>query len=690
MRVGRRKARRGPLPRAPRPAFPELLAPAGSAEAYYAAVDAGADAVYLGLGKFNARERAENFNLADLCRIRPHARARGVRLYVAMNTLLTEADLPEAIGLLHQVAPLQPDAIIAADLGLVRILHEFFPGIPVHMSTQAGCASAEAAEAFARMGVSRVILERHLRKEEIARIAERSPVGVEIFVHGSLCYSYSGKCLFSSYLGGKSGNRGVCVQPCRRLYGHGGEPEAIFSTRDLSLLPHLPDLVPLGIASLKIEGRMRGAEYVAGVVSAYRAALDGIRAGNPAEGVAEGTRILSQVIGRETTPGLPGGARPGEVATGGESGNVGELDRNGGARRGRLGVRPGRDGDFSRGPAARAVPGGRGGAGLLRDRPAERRGRAPGQGAVSRLARRPVVPGRGDGPRGVHPACPQGDGGDAVGRGPLPGLRLSGDGDGQGVVRKRGEGVRVPHLGSARRPSRYGPPRWGTPACRRVPGRPSAGGRPGRDPRRSRRVGGCADPLPPGGPAVRPGVLPRRETAAGGDPPDAAGFREPAGRGARHGDLRGVPPGAAPAPPEDAGGRPRGGVHPLPRARSVPGGAVCPVRRVPAAPLADARVGRGVPSPYRDRRDPQGVHPVGRVRRRALSPLRARSPAAPGDADQRPLPLRLQHGRPRGPFADGGDADDPSRGGDRPGAAGRRENSSMGWGSPSRTARCRS
>ncbi len=314
----------GPLPRAQRPAFPELLAPAGSAEAYFAAVDAGADAVYLGLGKFNARERAENFNLADLCRIRPHARARGVRLYLAMNTVLTEADLPEAIGLLHQVAPLLPDAIIAADLGLVRILREFFPRIPVHISTQAGCASAEAAEEFARMGASRVILERHLRKEEIARVAERSPVGVEIFVHGAMCYSWSGKCLFSSYLGGKSANRGVCVQPCRRLYAHGGEPEAIFSTRDLSLLPHLPELVPLGLAALKIEGRMRGAEYVAGVVSAYRAALDGIRAGEPSEGVAEGMRILSQVIGRATTPGLPGGARPDEVATGGESGNVGE------------------------------------------------------------------------------------------------------------------------------------------------------------------------------------------------------------------------------------------------------------------------------------------------------------------------------------------------------------------------------
>jgi len=281
--------------------------------------------VYLGLGKFNARERAENFNLEDLCRIRPHARSRGVRLYVAMNTLLTEADLPEAIGLLHQVAPLAPDAVIVADLGLLRILREYFPRLPVHVSTQAGCASAEAAEEFARMGASRVILERHLRLPEVARIALRSPVGVEIFVHGSLCYSYSGKCFFSSFLGGKSGNRGACVQPCRRLYGHGGGgPEAVFSTRDLSLLPHLPEIVPLGIASLKIEGRMRGAEYVAGVVSAYRAALDGIREGKSKEGVAEGIRILADVIGRESTPGLTGGAAPSEVAAGGGSGNVGD------------------------------------------------------------------------------------------------------------------------------------------------------------------------------------------------------------------------------------------------------------------------------------------------------------------------------------------------------------------------------
>ncbi len=289
-------------------------------------MDAGADAVYLGLGRFNARVRAENFTLADLCAVRPHAKARGVRLYLAMNALLTEADLPEAIALLHQAAPLSPDAVIVADLGLLRILHEFFPAIPVHVSTQAGCASAECAEEFARMGASRVILERHLRMEEVARIAARSPVGVEIFVHGSLCYSYSGKCLFSSFLGGKSGNRGACVQPCRRLYGRGsGEPEAIFSTRDLTLLPRLPEIVPMGIASLKIEGRMRGAEYVAGVVSAYRAALDGIRAGNAAEGVEEGMRILAGVVGRDPTPGLTGGAAPSEVAAGGGSGNVGDC-----------------------------------------------------------------------------------------------------------------------------------------------------------------------------------------------------------------------------------------------------------------------------------------------------------------------------------------------------------------------------
>lgn len=308
-----------------RPPLPELLAPAGSVEAYFAAVSAGADAVYLGLQKFSARERAENFTLADLCRVLPHARRKGVRVYLAMNTVLTEADLPEAIGLLHQAAPLYPDAVIVQDLGLLRIVRDFFPGLPVHVSTQAGCASVSAADEFARLGAQRVILERHLRLEEVRQIVGRAKAGVEIFVHGAMCYSYSGKCFFSSYLGGKSGNRGACVQPCRRLYGHEGGEEAVFSTRDLSLLDLLPDLVPLGFAAFKIEGRMRSAEYVAGVVSAYRTALDRIREGKPAEGIAEGRKILSDVIGREETRGLTGGASPAEVVAGGSTGNVGEL-----------------------------------------------------------------------------------------------------------------------------------------------------------------------------------------------------------------------------------------------------------------------------------------------------------------------------------------------------------------------------
>lgn len=326
----RRGTRRGERPprgaAAPsRTPFPELLAPAGSVESYFAAVSAGADAVYLGLQRFNARERAENFTLADLCRILPHARTHGIRVYLAMNTVLTEADLPEAISILHRVAPLSPDALIVQDLGLMRVLRDFFPGMKFHVSTQAGCASAFAADVFAALGADRVILERHLDLSEVRRIVSASRVGVEIFVHGAMCYSYSGKCFFSSFLGGKSGNRGACVQPCRRLYGHPGGEEAVFSTRDLSLIDLLPELVPLGFAAFKIEGRMRSAEYVGGVVSAYRRALDRIREGGKAEAVAEGRELLQRVIGREKTPGLTGGAAPREVVAGGATGNVGEL-----------------------------------------------------------------------------------------------------------------------------------------------------------------------------------------------------------------------------------------------------------------------------------------------------------------------------------------------------------------------------
>lgn len=324
------RGRHGPaslrtLPAAARAAFPELLAPAGSLESYFAAVSAGADAVYLGLRRFSARERAENFRLEDLCRILPHARERGVRVYLAMNTVLAEEDLPEVISTLHRLAPLSPDALIVSDLGLMKIVRDFFPGMAFHVSTQAGCASSAAAEVFAGLGATRVILERHLDFSEVRRIAETARVGVEIFVHGAMCYSYSGKCFFSSFHGGKSANRGACVQPCRRIYGHAGGEEAVFSTRDLCLIDSLPELVPLGLAAFKIEGRMRSAEYVSGVVSAYRRALDLVREGRNREAVEEGRALLGQVIGRESTPGMTGGAAPRDVVAGGVSGNVGEL-----------------------------------------------------------------------------------------------------------------------------------------------------------------------------------------------------------------------------------------------------------------------------------------------------------------------------------------------------------------------------
>src|SRR3989304_5333361 len=177
--TSRRGTRRGERPprgaAAPsRTPFPELLAPAGSVESYFAAVSAGADAVYLGLQRFKARERAENFTLADLCRILPHARTLGIRVYLAMNTVLTEADLPEAISILHRVAPLSPDALIVQDLGLMRVLRDFFPGMKFHVSTQAGCASAFAADVFAALGADRVILERHLDLSEVRRIVSAS------------------------------------------------------------------------------------------------------------------------------------------------------------------------------------------------------------------------------------------------------------------------------------------------------------------------------------------------------------------------------------------------------------------------------------------------------------------------------------------------------------------------------------
>ncbi len=254
--------------------LPELLSPAGNLECAVAAFDGGADAVYCGLGKFNARERAQNFSGADLGRLISFARSRGKKVYLTVNTLVKETELAEAVEYLAEAARLMPDALIVQDLGILRICREYFPALKLHASTQMGIHNSAGVAAAAARGVERVILERQLTLEELRAIALASPVELEVFIHGSLCCSLSGQCLLSSSAGGWSGNRGKCKQPCRRRFDSGGGRGFGLSPRDLYGLPLVPEMIRLGIASLKIEGRLRSPDYVWKSARAYRLMLD--------------------------------------------------------------------------------------------------------------------------------------------------------------------------------------------------------------------------------------------------------------------------------------------------------------------------------------------------------------------------------------------------------------------------------
>lgn len=256
-------------------AVPELLAPAGNLETALAAFDAGADAVYGGLAKFNARERAANFSAADLGRLLDYAHSRGRRVYLTFNTLLKESELGEAAEFLAELAKLRPDALIVQDLAVIRLCRSYFPELVLHASTQMGIHNSAGIAAAARRGIARVILERQVTLEELRAMAESSPVELEVFVHGSLCCSLSGRCLLSSALGGWSGNRGKCKQPCRRRYRAEGAEGFLLSPRDLSAVSLIPEFRRLGIASLKVEGRLRSPDYVWKTVRAYRMLLDG-------------------------------------------------------------------------------------------------------------------------------------------------------------------------------------------------------------------------------------------------------------------------------------------------------------------------------------------------------------------------------------------------------------------------------
>lgn len=272
------------------PPLPELLAPAGSPEALTAAIDAGADAVYLGSTQFGARAYAKNFDRPALAKAVEDAHLAGVRVYLTLNTLITDRQMKAAMDLAAYAYEIGIDALIVADWGLAKLIHENYPDFPLHASTQCSGHNASAAEWLKEQGFSLMVAARELSHENLRALCQSSPLPIEVFVHGALCVSQSGQCLFSSLVGGRSGNRGECAQPCRMQYNN----RTPLSLKDLSLAAHIPTLIELGVASLKIEGRMKSPDYVYRVVSIFRRLLDERRAATSAEMAA-----LEQIFSRQ-------------------------------------------------------------------------------------------------------------------------------------------------------------------------------------------------------------------------------------------------------------------------------------------------------------------------------------------------------------------------------------------------------
>jgi len=302
----------------------ELLAPAGSLESFFAAMEAGADAVYCGLKEFSARAKAKNFTLAETERLTAYAHHEGRRLYVTLNTLIKEAEIPRVLEVLAALASFSVDGIIVQDLGLWRLARQHFPELPLHASTQMTIHNAAGVKMLEGMGFTRAVLARELSLDEITAIRQQTKIELEHFVHGALCYSISGQCLFSSYLTGNSGNRGRCAQPCRRRYTERGKTGFYFSTSDLCAIKLLPRLAAAGVMSFKIEGRMKNAEYVSTVVSAYRTVLDA-RAADVSQAIKEADESLAEAYGRSTTTGLMKGNAPSGIAVPSTKGGIGQL-----------------------------------------------------------------------------------------------------------------------------------------------------------------------------------------------------------------------------------------------------------------------------------------------------------------------------------------------------------------------------
>ena len=343
--------------------LPELLCPAGSPEALEAAISAGADAVYLGGSRFNARMNAHNFDAGALREAVTHAHRMGSRVYLTLNTLVWDRELPEALEAAYEAACAGVDALIVADLGAAALIRRALPNLPIHASTQLSGHNAAVGQVLADFGFTRFVIARETGLTDLAHAVASNPLEVEVFIHGALCVSHSGQCLFSSVVGGRSGNRGECAQPCRLPYACEGckeksakgqsrpapkgkypargndrrspDPDSEsypLSLKDLSLAGHVPALIEAGVSSLKIEGRMKSPGYVSGVTAIWRRLLDENRAATPDEMAA-----LSDLFSRG---GFTDGYQVGKITRSMMGVRTeGDKDRTAAAEKAALGVR---------------------------------------------------------------------------------------------------------------------------------------------------------------------------------------------------------------------------------------------------------------------------------------------------------------------------------------------------------------
>ncbi len=274
---------------------PELLLPVGNPESFYAALKGGADAIYLGLKQFNARGRAKNFTNGQLFTIIKEAKRNNVRVYITLNTVIKNHEIPELIEYLNFLSKAKVNGIIIQDWGVYFIAKRYFPNLVIHASTQMGIHNSLGANFSGKKGMERVVLARELTLKELDTICEKSKVETEVFIHGALCYSFSGMCLYSSYAGGRGANRGLCTQPCRRTYASNKKQQFLFNLKDNQLIDLVDHFDKIGVSSLKIEGRMKSGEYTYRVAKAYRMILDNSNM------QAQAKELLELDFGREKT-----------------------------------------------------------------------------------------------------------------------------------------------------------------------------------------------------------------------------------------------------------------------------------------------------------------------------------------------------------------------------------------------------